>query len=354
MRLLIWLVCLGTLVASVLAWTKEDYEIFDLVSAIEAAEGKGTTFYSWLNVPPTATSQEISRAYKKKSIQLHPDKNPGRKDAPERFARLGIVAQILRDKEGRERYDFFYKNGVPRWRGTGYYYSRYRPGLGFVVVFLLFVTTGLQYFIQRVNYKNDLGRIERFVREARLAAWGPKMVPLEGRRKVKVNLGGRPYIDEEGNVVHGKQIDMVVEGNDVFILEPDGSLLPLDDGAASPPSLKRTWFISLMRSFVLRKKQEDVSDLSEADGDEEEENLQTPVGNRKQRKAAKKAKKQIENDDLDESSSSEALSSGVATPLEATGKSSARGPTVMAGGRRRKGAPRKAPNRKANAPTEDS
>jgi hypothetical protein len=29
-----------------------------------------------------------------------------------------------------QRYDFFYKNGVPKWRGTGYYYSRYRPGLG--------------------------------------------------------------------------------------------------------------------------------------------------------------------------------------------------------------------------------
>jgi len=28
------------------------------------------------------------------------------------------------------RYDFFYKNGVPKWRGTGYYYSRFRPGLG--------------------------------------------------------------------------------------------------------------------------------------------------------------------------------------------------------------------------------
>lgn len=33
---------------------------------------------------------------------------------------------LTRDK----RYDFFYKNGVPKWRGTGYYYSRFRPGLG--------------------------------------------------------------------------------------------------------------------------------------------------------------------------------------------------------------------------------
>ena len=28
------------------------------------------------------------------------------------------------------RYDFFYTNGVPKWRGTGYYYSRFRPGIG--------------------------------------------------------------------------------------------------------------------------------------------------------------------------------------------------------------------------------
>ena len=70
--------------------SKEDHEIFDLVSALEAAEGalasypvpptthsiihlilgKGTTFYSWLEVTPSSTSAEISRAYKKKSMQL--------------------------------------------------------------------------------------------------------------------------------------------------------------------------------------------------------------------------------------------------------------------------------------------
>lgn len=36
--------------------------------------------------------------------------------------------------------------------------------------------------------------------------------------QVKVNLGGRSYIDEEGNVISGRQLDMVVEGNDVFIV----------------------------------------------------------------------------------------------------------------------------------------
>jgi hypothetical protein len=75
-----------------------------------------------------------------------PDKNPGVKDIHERFARLGVIATILKDTEGRKRYvnfvrvpnvyltahryDFFYKNGVPKWRGSGYYYARFRPGLG--------------------------------------------------------------------------------------------------------------------------------------------------------------------------------------------------------------------------------
>jgi len=118
------------LIGVVHAWTKEDHEIFDLVSAVEAAEGKGTTFYSWLEVPSSAPMAEIGRAYRKKSMLLHPDKNPGVKGAQERFARLGVVGSILRNQDGRERYDFFYKNGVPRWRGTGYYYARFRPGLG--------------------------------------------------------------------------------------------------------------------------------------------------------------------------------------------------------------------------------
>ncbi|KAG8920625.1 hypothetical protein FRC02_000793, partial [Tulasnella sp. 418] len=66
MKLLTLLIASFTLFAVVLGWTKEDYEIFDLVSAIEAAEGKGTTFYSWLEVSPTATSSEIGKAYRKK------------------------------------------------------------------------------------------------------------------------------------------------------------------------------------------------------------------------------------------------------------------------------------------------
>ena len=100
-------------------------------------------------------------------------------------------------------YDFFYKNGVPVWRGTGYYYSRFRPGLGVgglrrtravrwgshgtlqtVLVFLVFVTSGVQYLVQRLNYTRDLKRIDWIVSQARTAAWGSKLNPVEGQRKV--------------------------------------------------------------------------------------------------------------------------------------------------------------------------
>ncbi|TFY55317.1 hypothetical protein EVJ58_g8324 [Rhodofomes roseus] len=299
---------------------KEDHEIFDLVSAVESSEGKGTTFYSWLGVPSTASTPEIAKAYRKKSIQLHPDKNPGDKNAHERFARLGVVSAILRSTEGRERYDFFYKNGVPRWRGTGYYYSRFRPGLGTVVVFLTILSSGLQYLVQSLNYKRDLGRIDSIVSQARSAAWGAKLVPTsEGQRKVKINLGGSPRLDEGGNVIGGKMVDMVVEGNDVYFLDSDGSLHPVNSDTAIPPSLRKTWFITLL--FDLYSK----------------------VAN-KEAAASDKGNAQTNGEAYDSgedgsATGSDAPGSGTVTPQNGAATGSTKGgrtAATMAGGRRRK------------------
>jgi len=241
---------LTVLIATVLAWEKEDHEIFDLVTELEAAEGKGTTFYSWLDVPSTASTNDIAKAYRKKSMLLHPDKNPNVKGVHERFARLGVISTILRNKEGRERYDFFYKNGVPKWRGTGYYYSRFRPGLGFVFVFLIILTSGLQYLVQRINYKRDLQRIERIVGKAKAAAWGPKMIPVNGKRKVKVNLGDAR--DGDGEYTGTKWLDMVVENSQVFLLDPSGEIHLIDESTAIRPAIKSTWFIAVILSVVNR------------------------------------------------------------------------------------------------------
>nr|GAT59925.1 predicted protein [Mycena chlorophos] len=260
MRLLLTFCAFFALVAVVFAWEKEDHEIFDLVSSIQVSEGKDVNFYSWLEVSPSATTAEIAKAYRKKSMQLHPDKNPHDKKIHERFARLGVVSTILRNKESRERYDFFYRNGVPVWRGTGYYYSRFRPGLGTAIVFLIIATSGFQYAAQHVNSRRDLARIEDIVRQARQVAWGPRMVPVEGQRKVKVNLGGGPESEAPE-----RWISMVVDANNVYFLHPDGDMELLDASTATQPAISSTWFIVLVRSsYQLAFGRS--NDLKEAEG----------------------------------------------------------------------------------------
>ncbi|KAF8745954.1 hypothetical protein AX14_004249 [Amanita brunnescens Koide BX004] len=251
MRLVTSIFLLLTVLATVvLAWQKEDHEIFDLVSAVENSEGKGTTFYSWLDVPATASAVDIARAYRKLSVKMHPDKNPNVKNAHERFARLGVVSSILRNPESRERYDFFYKNGVPKWRGTGYYYSRFRPGLGTVSLFLIIISSILQYVIQGINYKSDSKRVQHIIKEARLAAWGAKLVPVPGQRKVKVNLGVQR--DEDGRPEGSKYIDVVVEGDSVYFLDTaSGAMHLINDSIAVKPAFKNTWFIKLIGKYVV-------------------------------------------------------------------------------------------------------
>lgn len=125
-------------------------------------------------------------------------------------------------------------------------------------------------------------------------------------------------------------------------MEPDGSLLPLDEDAASPPAWKRTWFIALVMGLV-RKKTEPEPIESDEDASNAED---APAQSKKQRKAARRAQKNLESDGLDDQSSSDIGSSGVSTPINGATKPGQRGPTVMTGGRRRKAVPRKRPERK--------
>ncbi len=102
---------------SAVQWDKDDQEIFQLQSALEKSEGKGANFYTILAIPRTSSSAEIKRAYRKKSLELHPDKNAGVAGAQQRFERLGLVYKILRDGR-KDRYDHFLSKGFPKWRTT--------------------------------------------------------------------------------------------------------------------------------------------------------------------------------------------------------------------------------------------
>jgi molecular chaperone DnaJ len=69
-------------------------------------------FYEVLGVARTASDQEIKSAYRRLAIQYHPDKNPGNKEAEEKFKEAAEAYSVLSDQEQRRRYDRFGHAGV--------------------------------------------------------------------------------------------------------------------------------------------------------------------------------------------------------------------------------------------------
>ena len=69
-------------------------------------------YYKILGVERNATAEEIKRAYKKVAIKYHPDRNPGNKEAEEKFKEAAEAYDVLRDADKRARYDQFGASGV--------------------------------------------------------------------------------------------------------------------------------------------------------------------------------------------------------------------------------------------------
>ena len=77
-------------------------------------------YYEVLGVEKSASEAEIKKAYRKLAIQYHPDKNPGDKEAEEKFKEAAEAYSVLSDKDKRSRYDQFGHAGVGGAAGGGF------------------------------------------------------------------------------------------------------------------------------------------------------------------------------------------------------------------------------------------
>ena len=87
-------------------------------------------YYEVLGVEKGASAEEIKKAYRKSAMKYHPDRNPGDKEAEEKFKEIGEAYEVLSDDQKRSRYDQFGFAGVDPNYGAGVGGNPFGGGFG--------------------------------------------------------------------------------------------------------------------------------------------------------------------------------------------------------------------------------
>ena len=87
-------------------------------------------YYEVLGVEKSASAEQIKKAYRKKAMEFHPDRNPGNKEAEEKFKEVGEAYEVLSDADKKARYDQFGFAGVDPNYGAGQGGNPFGGGFG--------------------------------------------------------------------------------------------------------------------------------------------------------------------------------------------------------------------------------
>src|SRR5579863_5323292 len=77
-------------------------------------------FYEILGVAKGASADEVKKAYRKVALQFHPDRNPGDKEAEEKFKEAAEAYGVLCDAQKRAAYDAYGHQGLSGMGGGGF------------------------------------------------------------------------------------------------------------------------------------------------------------------------------------------------------------------------------------------
>jgi len=111
---------------------------------------RGPNYYSMLSVTRDSNPLEIKRAYKKLSLQLHPDKNPS-PDASDQFDRVKQAYDVLMDMELRDVYNKFGKEGIKNNK-------RFSETQFLLEVAVFYVSYGIMAFMLTLGKKSGEAR----------------------------------------------------------------------------------------------------------------------------------------------------------------------------------------------------
>ncbi|CAD7955356.1 unnamed protein product [Amoebophrya sp. A120] len=132
-----------------------------------------TEYYDLLGVPATATPGEIKKAYYKKALVCHPDKNPNDPEAHKKFQELSQAYQILSDPQLRETYNRVGKSGLSQQDMPDI-----DPALFFSVLFgseqfegyigKLYIASQAESLMQKLQKKEQVDNLEQDIKNGKV------------------------------------------------------------------------------------------------------------------------------------------------------------------------------------------